>query len=399
MVRETKKELEKKIEKERDIISEQLKQKTLNAYDIGRHVFDTVEADVKQEKESDKRSCFMKACERYRSTDNVLIRTAIGKKWAAKDNKKKEIYGYDYDHDDSLMSSIVMRDIILRDGTIKCYHGYEYIISCEEGGKCITYRGDTMNSWSTTLDEYLRRFGGGDDGYFPSLEINKKGKNKGKWRITEEDPARDWVDFLSIPANYKKALPDYITDFMNVVYTIGNFIPLPCGCNGPRGNGPTKDYWDLTLYQIYQWYRNNDMLHRDSKKLPLHNNADLVALFGSEKPNFSNWLISFGSWDNFVNKTYMQPFVKGGGTKFSYESKAEEKAKEGYGEPKGLWKEHFEQWKKHLEDSNYSVYPPTEEEFRSFFTNATACIKDRGKLMMIALEEKMAEQKNSREDA
>ena len=362
MVRETTEELKTKIEKENGIISDQLKQKTLASYDIRDHVFQTVARDVCLKEESVKRVCFMHDVGIYHSTDNVLIRIAIGKKWAGKGAEG----GYDYDYDASLISSIIMRDILFLDGTetteeekkgkIEHAHGYEYVISCEEGGKCITYRGDTMNSWSRTLDEYLRCFGGGDDGYFPSLEINAR--NKGKWRITEEDPARNWVDLLSIPTNYGKALPDYITDFMNVVYTIGNFIPLSPNFNTGR-NRACQDYWDLTLLAIYNYY------HGET------NTNNWETLLGKSE----DWLGNPAkeNWDIFVRKNYLQPFVKGGGTKFSYESKAEEKVKEGYGPPKELWEGHF-----NFKAKNYRV-PSTEEQFRSFFTNAAACINDRGK--------------------
>lgn len=362
MAKETQEELEEKIKN-------QLKQETLASYDVRNHVFQAVKEDVILRRESNKQTRFRYDYGIYQKTKNVLIRTAIGKKWAPLDHYDDHYgyhVGYNYDYDASLISSIIMRDIILPGGGFELLPNAwcEYKICCKEGETCIEYRGDTMNSWSTTLNRYLRRFGGEDDPSLSDLESELQSELK-----------------LDIDPLYKKIMPPDITEFLRVVYTIGNFIPWPCGCNGPRGIGPTKDYWDLTLYQIYQWYRKNDMLHRDRKKLPLHNNANLVALFGSQMPNFSNWLISFGSWDNFVNKTYMQPFVNGGGTKFSYESKAEEKRKEGYGAPKELWEGHFKQWEKHLEDSDYGVYPSTEEEeeeFHSFFTNAAACIKARG---------------------
>ena len=39
---------------------------------------------------------------------------------------------------------------------------------------------------------------------------------------------------------------------------IGNFMPIPNGCNSPRGTGVLKDYWDLTLLNIYRYYVDNN---------------------------------------------------------------------------------------------------------------------------------------------
>lgn len=375
MVRETTEELKTKIEEEERFILGRLKDGILPSFDMRDHVFQTVARDVCLKEESVKRVCFMHDVGIYHSTDNVLIRIAIGKKWG----KEGKEGGYDYDYDDSLMSSIIMRNIMLSGGDISLLPSAwcEYKISYKD----IKYRGDTMNSWSTTLNEYLRCFGGGDDGYFPSLEINKEGKNKGKWRITEEDPARDWVDFLSIPANYGKALPPYITEFLRVVYTIGNFIPVPkapTNFNTGRNNA-CQDYWDLTLLAIYNYYHGES--NTDKWESLLKKSKDWLGESTAEN--------AAKNWDAFVRKNYLQDFVNAkDGT-----DGAEVPDGGHFGKPKELWTGHFEG---HFKGNNL---PSTEEEFRSFFTNAAAWIMARGTRMMIALEEKMAEQKNSREDA
>lgn len=153
MGRETREELEKKIEEERGIISEQLKHKTLAAFDMRDHVFRTVTNAVMPGRSLDKYFRFMHDVGVYHTTDNVLIRTAIGKKWASRN-------GYDYDYDASLMSSIIMRDIILSGEYSKPLPKIEIELlpeaSCEykicyKGIEC---RGDTMNSWWTTLKNF-----------------------------------------------------------------------------------------------------------------------------------------------------------------------------------------------------------------------------------------------------
>lgn len=96
-----------------------------------------------------------------------------------------------------------------------------YVIKNKELG----YRGDTMNSWSTTINEFMRKFG---NKYFKNLheETLKTGK---KIYLFDQKHYKSWTEFLSDPSNYRdeKPLPLYITNFMEVVYTIGNFMLVP----------------------------------------------------------------------------------------------------------------------------------------------------------------------------
>lgn len=71
-----------------------------------------------------------------------------------------------------------------------------------------------MNSWLTTLNAFF----------------NKRG-----------------YQYLLVPGFFEAhLLPEYITNFMTIVYTIGNFFPLPWALNQPRSKS-VKDYWDLAL--------------------------------------------------------------------------------------------------------------------------------------------------------
>ena len=349
MDRETREELEKKIEEEKSgIISEQLKQKTLAAFDMRDYVFRTVTNAVMPGRSPDKYFRFMHDVGIYHTTDNVLIRTAIGKKWAKK---------YNYDYDASLMSSIIMYEIILPEGSIEPLSEDEYKI-CYKG---IEYRGDTMNSWWITLKKFLQVFGGD---YFQTAELNEK--------IEYCEIA---MDFLSNPANYRKTLPSYITHFLNAVYTIGNFIPVPIAFNSPRGRGGSKDYWDLALMSIFNYYHNDHKNSGDgeiSLYWLLQNNQKYT-------DECEQWLNIFGKgedgWRHFVEKNFLQDFVN-------------QNPDGGYGPPKALWDGH----------SKDHVLPSEEEEFRSFFTNASAWIMARGTRMMIALDKQMTEKENSKEN-
>lgn len=154
---------------------------------------------------------------------------------------------------------------------------------------------------------------------------------------------RNWLELCGThPEGFQRA-----AEFIGTAYTIGNFIPWPVGCNGPRGIGPVHDYWDLTLHCIHQWYQGD---------------ADgLARLFGCRKPGFSAWLTVFGSWDAFIEANYLQDFT--------------EWSTRPYGRPKEFWDGHF----------SGKVLPETDPEFNAFFAHAAEGIRARGLRMVAAL--------------
>lgn len=199
--------------------------------------------------------------------------------------------------------------------------------------------GETMNSVNTTMLVLL------------SEEIEKGWSiRKTVKRYFEEDG--NGVFLKGIIQKYPHA-----EGFLSAAYTIGNFIPVPVGCNGPRGMGPTNDYWDLALLAIYQYFTEKK---EDGIRTMLQNKEE-------ETQRYIAWLNTFGSWDQFVIVNYMQDFVKPAGL-----------ANNGvFGEPKELWDEHFE-----------GPAEPAPEQIEVFFARAAQCIKARSKRMVEALREK-----------
>ncbi len=273
--------------------------------------------------------------ELYQSTGNLVLKTAIGKKWAQKSR-------YDFDYDNSLLPSYVFCKTVLggKQPEIRYINGYECKILCAGGD---LYRGDTMNSWATTLREFFSRFN----------------KEKRYLEYLPESRESIWKALIT-PENYRNPLPAYITEFMKVVYTIGNFTPIPWGLNGPRGLGNTEDYWDLALLCFYNWYLSRD---DESLKKLLQNREEAVSCC-------KNWLDGFGTgktgWNRFVHENFMAPFVDG-------------PDEDGFGKPKELWEGHFEG----------NVKPGKQEEFMQFFVNAKERILERGKLISEAFAENM----------
>lgn len=345
-------------------LTDLLKGEPPEAFDVREHVF----AQVKEDLQHDIR--IYDSCDSRDSCNKFLIRTAIGKKWAD---------GINYDYDASYFANLIYKAAFFPSGDITPSDSSKYECYISVHDRC--FRGDTMNSWNTTLIEYFRLFG---DQHLKYLTKNEKERNKDKWRIPDvcpEELAKDfganwsyvgWADFLSIPEVYADhPLPPYITDFMKVVYTVGNFIPAPSGFQR-RGIGPSKDYWDLALMCIY-----NDYAEKKGwpVKWPgyaltwlLSGNAEALRLC-------REWLDGYGSWGAFVEGNFLQDFVEQEGN--------------GYGKPKELWTGHFDG----------GGLPKNEEQFKAFFTNSTEWITARGTRIAAALAKSLGSAEEPERDA
>lgn len=266
---------------------------------------------------------------------NVVQKTAFGRKWANP---------FDYDYEQSALSMYILGETIVpkyfdedkgmhdisiqKRSTEPKGYNYKIIYQYKDKEKNSDGIGDVMNSWATTLKKFLGEYG---KDYF------------------EGDVPREGIalwEYLSNGENYKygklkKPLPLYITDFLDVVYTIGNFIPLP------QNRNEYKDYWDLFLAGVYNYF------HSEKEEL-----SDI----------YINWLKNCyeegeNGWNEFIERNYMQPFVKDLGDKK-------------YGEPLELWDGHF---------NSEKTCPNEEWQFEQFFVNAKVRILRRGKLIAEAL--------------
>lgn len=156
-----------------------------------------------------------------------------------------------------------------------------------------------------------------------------------------------------------------LKDFLSVYHTLGNFIPVPVGCNGPRGVGRLKDYWDLTLKIIYDYYVCGEDKIWDIVK-GKNNELKAFALYELYK----QWLDSFQddgkpSWKCFIEKNYLQDFVNPnvGGI---------------YGEPEELWEGHFSDFF----SGKTGALPDSIEQIEKFYVKASDFITKRSKRML-----------------
>lgn len=312
------------------------------------------------------------------NSENIFLKTAVGKKYAC---EKKT----DYDYDTCLFTLAVFQKLMFpNEGEIIWKNDNQYKYNeCRLKVNDVEYRGDTMNSWSTTVNRYINYFGNKHLNYL----ILTKSKIYGR---PQEYPK--WEDFLAVSENYRddKPFPSYITDFMDIVYTIGNFIPLPNKShqskdtlNKKRGSccGNSKDYWDLALLCFYNYY-----LEKEGKPKGNYPKCNLEWLFEKEElvSEAEEWLDIFETWDGFVTCNFMQPFV-------GLDSNGK------YGEPKELWDKHFE----NVGKGKDSVLPSflsegqksIEDNFKQFFNNATERILARGRRIGNALMKELNKEK------
>ncbi len=220
---------------------------------------------------------------------------------------------------------------------------------CIEGD---TIKGDTMNSQNTTLNLTYK--------YIESPEQKRE-----REQIKTKNGCQQ-VSIKYILSRYAEDSSKIEDDFSNIeglescimiYHTLGNFLPVPVGCNGPRGIGALSDYWDLTLKRIHDYYINN--IDRINEIV-----GDIKAV------DYRKWLDSFkeengnNSWKCFVEKNYMQDFVN------------KDNKNCGYGCPKELWEGHF----------SGEVLPKNITQFEQYYVNSSCCIIARSIRMISKLK-------------
>lgn len=197
-------------------------------------------------------------------------------------------------------------------------------------------RGDSMNSFQTTLTELFKTNDDINDDSF-------RGKKKDCWynMISKIPNVSDFFkniaknNDISIVYDNFEGLIDFFDEikmFSALTHSVGNFIVLPSWVNTGRGSylSNVKDYWDLTLKDIRDLF----MLLKNGNEL----------------------------WKEYIDTFYLQPYVY----KDTY------KVAE-------LWDGHF----------NKSVLPSEKSDFQQFYHNVNLLICERGKYMVKELCDKV----------
>ena len=274
-----------------------------------------------------------------------------GKSLKDKDGKKivnkykMAIIQFDYDVSlrNIIIYALAFDYVIKKDSYINMYKFNLFEIVQKDNPK-YKFRGDTMNSYSTTMHKYLNKM--------KDFDISK---------YDDFGDVRWEAAILDNHDVFIKSIPKSALKFIELNHKLGNFIPMmfinDCSLNVGRYSA-TKDYWDLTLLYIYKWYRTDD----DKFLLKLFTNDEVAR-------NAKLWLShNFKSWEDFVIKNYMKAFVD-----INNDWK-----------PKELWKGHFSGvlLPRFLSDDKKS-------EFEQFFTNASNWELERSREIAKAIKEKL----------
>lgn len=260
--------------------------------------------------------------------------------------------------------------------------------------------GDTMNSITTTMSKYFRwifaeykEYYSGGEGFVKKNGNPYDGSLSQSLEIylREKDKKTDKFKELSEK--------EVVTEFISYNHTLGNFIPIPADTfNVPRSKS-TNDYWDLTLYYIYKWYKAVEGKSVDEIKGKIKQNCscsrygdNLCTLLGKDcqcVKKCIEWLCLFSeddkpSWDEFVERNFLSMYVC--------------HDKGNYGMPKLLWcngvekpmelegKELEGKWKERIKDNK----KPDKESCKNYFRNAKECICERSKKIAEKLYEAYA---------
>lgn len=153
---------------------------------------------------------------------------------------------------------------------------------------------DTMTSAQQRMNDFLQVIADGD---FENVRTRIKEKQQYSLRLCIEL-------YLKDKNKFKEKLGS-MENFLNHWHMLGNYCPVPRDFNSARsGRHAVHDYWDLTLLKIQEYYKKRDKEDEVWKILGeelLHGSGNVLAC--------KLWLDYFGSWENFIEKNYMQDFV------------------------------------------------------------------------------------------
>lgn len=212
-----------------------------------------------------------------------------------------------------------------------------------------------MNSVNTTLNAF-----------YEMKEKDNHKKQRGRKRISIR---YNITRYAENKENFAFLNDTGFDTFVTLYHTLGNFMPVPVGCNCPRGsiNSPVRDYRDLTLKCIKNYYYKIEGKWVE-KIVGAKQKNDTEETIQTRIDRYKDWLNKFGDWKTFIEKNYLEDFV------------------DNEGEPLELWKGHFENWEKG-KYSPASALPETQEQCEEYFKNAAECIKKRTTRMQNAFGE------------
>lgn len=167
-------------------------------------------------------------------------------------------------------------------------------------------------------------------------------------------------------------------EYAKLTHTIGNFIPV-YAIKGERWASPFNqararavgDYWDLTLYHIKIFFdlkKKKDMSNESFSDYLSNLKRDDIKdeewiLTKAYIVNSKEWLLSYNTWENFIEMNFLQNFLVDPNTLSS--------------EPKEFWKGHF----------TGKINTQNEKDIINFLTFVNNAIQKRSSLIYKALKD------------
>lgn len=210
---------------------------------------------------------------------------------------------------------------------------FKYEMVIEKGGTEQVFRGDTMTSGWWFVQQILAYYT--TEEYKKNVKVKINTDTENLKRLSESglvkiEETKKYMDVKD--ENKREELAASFNNFLKYNHSIGNMILVPCYFNRERGGDHAKwDCWDITLYAIQCWYRENenDMVNLDI--VDINKDRWLMKLFskgGCEEKVVSiitckKWLtFYFENWNDFIEKNVLQDYCTGNGKDQDYAVKA-----------------------------------------------------------------------------
>ena len=214
---------------------------------------------------------------------------------------------------------------------------FKYEMVIKKGGTQPVFRGDTMTSGWWFVQQILAYYTTEEykNSIVPNgkVKINKKIENLKRLSESGLVKIEEIKKYLDIKDEKKREeLAASFNNFLKYNHSIGNMILVPLYFNTERaGNFAKWDCWDITLYAIQCWYRENENDTVNLDIVDINKDRWLMKLFSKggcgEKVvsiiTCKKWMtFYFENWNDFIEKNVLQDYCTGNGKDQDYAVKA-----------------------------------------------------------------------------
>ena len=217
--------------------------------------------------------------------------------------------------------------------TVENQNGLKYEMEIEKGGTQQVFRGDTMTSGWWFVQQILAYYT--TEEYKKNVKVKINTDTENLKRLSESGLVKieEIKKYLDIKDEKKREeLAASFNNFLKYNHSIGNMILVPCYFNKERtGYNAKWDCWDITLYAIQCWYRENENDTVNLDIVDINKDWWLMKLFskgGCKEKVVSiitckKWLtFYFENWNDFIEKNVLQDYCTGNGKDQDYAVKA-----------------------------------------------------------------------------